>query len=84
MLVKLEQTVASMGGSALMKAEFELHMIGIRQQLKIADDRHNDLVREVEADQAERKSTKKLVYGAVICAIAAVIVPLMMRGVGLS
>ena len=94
-LVRIEQTVAAMAGSVMTKAEFDIHMNGLRQQFKIIDDRHTDLVRDFEAERRDRQAVEKersadkrnmtrLLWGAVVAAAAAVIIPLMLRGVGLS
>lgn len=94
-LLRIEQTVAGLASSVVTKNELQLHMEGLRQQFKVIDDRHNDLVRDFEVERkdrqtlekeraADKRTTMRLVWGAVIAATAAVIIPLMLRGLGLS
>lgn len=94
-LSRIEQNVGALTGSVVTKMELQLHMDGLRQQFKVIDDRHNELVAKVEAErkdraaiekerQDDRKTTTRLVWGAVLAACAAVVIPLLLRGVGLS
>jgi hypothetical protein len=94
-LARIEQNVGSLAGSVVTKAELQLHMDGLRQQFKVIDDRHNAVVSDLAKEKqtrldeakerdADRKTTTRLVWGAVLAACAAVVIPLLLRGVGLS
>lgn len=94
-LDRMDRSISTLSERVVTKADLELHLGGLRQQLKAQDDRHNELAAEVrkerdlrktQADdrEKEQRTFRRSVGLCILAAVASIILPLVFRGVGLS